>query len=118
MADLSNIKKGDTIYVVNSDSRLHHHSAYEAVVLSAGLRWVTVSRSQRFDRNGNGEYGFRAWSSREDYEIERAASAAWSELRAFVNRYGGAPKTLTVQDIHAALRILCGEVDAKGGDRG
>lgn len=113
MADLSNVKKGDTIFVANRDLRVHHHREFEAVVLSAGSKWITVANAQRFSRDGHGEYGYSAWPSRKAYEDEQIVLTAWDDLRAFVCRHGGAPKTISAQDIQDALRILTGEKATK-----
>lgn len=109
MTDLSNVKKGDTIFVANSDSRLHHHREYEVVVRSVGPKWITTEGGDKFDvRSGHGEYGYSAYRSKQAYEDAKALDVAWGQLRAFVGY--SVPATVTCpEQIDRALRTLRGE---------
>ena len=76
--DYSKIKKGDTVYVVSEDKR-HTSSEYEAEVISAGGKYITIMRygqKLQFNRETGILKDWSTWKiypSQVEYDIYKAS---------------------------------------------
>jgi hypothetical protein len=109
MNKLQKVKKGDTIFIANTDRRQYHHKEYNAVVVSVGSKWITIEGGQKFSLEGSGEYGYYAYASRDVYTAIIEANEAW---QAFLAEFRTHSAPASVDRIRRAAALLRGEDDA------
>jgi hypothetical protein len=117
MKKLSDLKVGDTVFVVEATWRRDDPIATRhAMVLSMGRKLITVEskwgKPDKFDKesgiqSSTTNYKDRIYVSQEAYEAGRALTKAFGKLRSYFGGYGGPLQPgVTVEDIMAAAALL------------
>jgi hypothetical protein len=109
--------------VVVAMSRGHQKiTLHESEITKIGRKWVTLKGYHgRFDMEtgwiDGGDYlsPGRVWTSKEEYEAEVAADAAWKELRDLFGRCGSRPSHMSEPEIRTMLAALSDPPKTVGG---
>lgn len=113
MPDLTDVKVGDTLWVVSTDKRRYVQNSL-ATVTKVGRRWLTAGdrMERRFDRNNgyvdSGNYSpmYVAWKSKEEHDAAVLLSGEWDKLLFDVRHSSKAPDGMTVERIREARKLL------------
>ena len=107
---MSELKVGDTVYVVMNDNR---RSKGFAKVSGVGRKWVRLDNRHRMEKDTmllDGGYGEnynspgRCYLDEQDYLNEQEKQRMWSKLRSGLT--WTAPSSVSNDDIKAAMKLL------------
>lgn len=104
-------KVGQEVYLVPTQKRMGN--PHFAKIEKIGRKWITLADNYgRFSPDSmmadGGQYSppYRCYLSKEEYEVEAAADAAWNELNKLIDSHYSKPEWLDKDKIDKCIELL------------